>query len=81
MGANAARKLAQADLKLTVTEFLLIKIFVVALGFMFGQFLGRGAGLLSLLFALIFAGGRLVRARLVCQVPPGQAPERLQRPT
>jgi tight adherence protein B len=53
---TTARKLAQADLKLTVTEFLLIKIFVVAIGFMFGQFLGRGAGALSILTALIFAG-------------------------
>jgi tight adherence protein B len=53
---TTARKLAQADLKLTVTEFLLIKIFVVALGFMFGQFLGREAGPLGLLTALIFAG-------------------------
>jgi len=53
---TTARKLAQADLKLTVTEFLLIKIFVVAIGFIFGQFLGREAGPLALLTALIFAG-------------------------
>jgi tight adherence protein B len=51
-----ARKLAQADLKLTVTEFLLIKIFTVAVGFMFGQFLGRGAEGLALLIAIIFGG-------------------------
>ena len=50
-----ARKLAQADLKLTVTEFLMIKIFAVAVGFMFGTFLGRGSGALALLFALVAA--------------------------
>src|SRR5947209_6029993 len=35
-----ARKLAQANLKLTVTEFVLLKIGAMAVGFMFGEFLG-----------------------------------------
>ena len=52
---TTARKLAQADLKLTVTEFLLFKVFTVALGFMFGQFLGRGAGALAILVAFVGA--------------------------
>src|SRR5947209_2998686 len=41
-----ARKLGQADLKLTVTEYVLFKVGSMALGFMFGLFLGRGAGIM-----------------------------------
>src|SRR5438552_2695122 len=47
-----ARKLAQADLKLTVTEFVLLKVGAMAVGFMFGEFLGRGAGPLQILVGL-----------------------------
>jgi len=50
-----ARKLAQADLKFTVTEFLLIKIFSVAMGYLFGMFLGRASGILQILFGITFA--------------------------
>ena len=50
---TTARKLAQADLKLTVTEFLLIKLFTVAVGFLFGQLVGRGWGPLTIVVALV----------------------------
>jgi tight adherence protein B len=49
------RNLAQADLKLTITEYLLIKALVVVVGWMVGQFIGRGGGGLALLFGMIFA--------------------------
>src|SRR5690349_7990903 len=52
---RVARNLAQADLKLTITEYLLIKAFCVVVGWLVGQFIGRGEGGLALLFGLIFA--------------------------
>jgi tight adherence protein B len=53
---RAARKLAQADLKLTITEFLLIKALSVVVGWLVGQFIGRGMeGFMIPLFGLIFA--------------------------
>jgi len=52
---NIQRKLARADLKLTVTEFLLIKTFAVVVGWMLGQFIGREQGVLTLFFAAAFA--------------------------
>ena len=52
---RVARNLARADLKLTITEYLLIKAFTVVLGWLVGQFIGRGAGPLQLLLGLIFA--------------------------
>lgn len=50
-----ARKLAQADLKLTVTEFLLIKGFMIAVGFILGDLVGRGWGPLTLLVGVVGA--------------------------
>src|SRR4051794_24181983 len=47
------RRLAQANLKLTLTEYMLIKVFSVAGFWLIGMFLGRGSGVLVYLFALI----------------------------
>jgi tight adherence protein B len=49
------RNLAQADLKLTVTEFILFKLLAVVAGWMVGQFIGREQGALTIAFAVIFA--------------------------
>jgi tight adherence protein B len=49
------RNLAQADLKLTVTEFVLFKLLAVVVGWMVGQFIGREQGALTIAFAVIFA--------------------------
>ena len=49
------RNLAQADLKLTVTEFVLFKLLAVVVGWMVGQFIGRDQGALTIAFAVIFA--------------------------
>lgn len=49
------RNLAQADLKLTVTEFILFKLLSVVAGWMVGQFIGREQGALTIAFAVIFA--------------------------
>lgn len=49
------RNLAQADLKLTVTEFILFKLLSVVAGWMIGQFIGRDQGALTIAFAVIFA--------------------------
>ncbi len=49
---RVARNLAQADIKLTITEYLLIKAFAVAVGWLLGQFLGRGTGGLQILVGL-----------------------------
>ena len=52
---RVGRNLARADLKLTVTEFLLIKGLTVVVGWLVGQFIGRGQGGLQLLFGVLFA--------------------------
>ncbi|HMA34643.1 MAG TPA: type II secretion system F family protein [Chloroflexia bacterium] len=52
---RAQRNLAQADLKLTVTEFVLIKALTLVLGWLAGNFIGRDQGILTFLFAVIFA--------------------------
>ncbi len=52
---RAQRNLAQADLKLTVTEFILFKLLAVVAGWMVGQFIGRDQGALTIAFAVIFA--------------------------
>lgn len=51
--AETAKRLAQADLKLTVSEFLLIKIGAVAVGAALGLYVGRGAEAFSIVFAII----------------------------
>jgi len=53
---RAAAKLASANLKLTISEFMLIKVFSVVAGWLIGQFIGRGMeGIMIPLFGLIFA--------------------------
>ena len=53
---RVARNLAQADLKLTITEFLLIKAFSVVGGWLVGQFMTREqTGVVPLVFGVIFA--------------------------
>lgn len=51
--AETAKRLAQADLKITVSEFLLIKIGAVAVGGALGLYIGRGAEAFSIVFAII----------------------------
>lgn len=51
--AEAARKLAQADLKMTVAEYVLVKIVSVAVFFGLGVFLGRGAEVFALVIGVI----------------------------
>ncbi|MEA2575332.1 MAG: tight adherence protein, partial [Chloroflexia bacterium] len=41
-GKNIQRKLAQADLKLTLLEFMLAKVALLVLGLAVGAYLGRG---------------------------------------
>ncbi len=51
--AETAKRLAQADIKLTVSEFLLIKVAAVAVGAALGLYIGRGADVFSIVFAVI----------------------------
>ncbi len=51
-GRSIQRKLAQADLKLTLFEFFLVKGAGVFVGFALGFYLGRGAAIQQLLFSL-----------------------------
>jgi tight adherence protein B len=49
-GKQTQRKLAQADLKLTLFEFMLIKVFMVIVGLVVGLFLGRGGPIQEVIF-------------------------------
>jgi len=49
-GRKIQRKLAQADLKLTLFEFMLFKFLTLMLGLMIGLYLGRGGALQQILF-------------------------------
>jgi len=49
-GKQTQRKLAQADLKLTLFEFMLIKVFMVIVGLAVGLFLGRGGPIQEVIF-------------------------------
>jgi tight adherence protein B len=49
------RNLARADLKLTVAEFLGIKLLCVAIGFAIGVFLGRGFAQFSIIVGIVVA--------------------------
>lgn len=51
-GKNVQRKLAQADLKLTLFEFMLIKVALMVVGLLVGFYLGRGGSLQLILFSL-----------------------------
>lgn len=49
-GRKVQRKLAQADLKLTLFEFMLAKGFMLAVGIMLGLYLGRGGAIQQVMF-------------------------------
>lgn len=51
--ALTAKRLTQADVKLTVSEFLMIKLAAVAVGGAIGLYIGRGADVFSLVFAVV----------------------------
>lgn len=51
-GRNVQRKLAQADLKLTLLEFMITKIALMLVGLAAGLFLGRGGAIQSALFSI-----------------------------
>jgi tight adherence protein B len=51
-GKKVQRKLAQADLKLTLFEFMLFKGLTLILGIMIGLYLGRGGAVQQVIFGL-----------------------------
>jgi tight adherence protein B len=51
-GKTIQRKLAQADLKLTLFEFMLIKLFTVLTGLVIGLYIGRGSSISQVIFTL-----------------------------
>jgi tight adherence protein B len=51
-GRKIQRKLAQADLKLTLFEFMLAKVFMLSVGIMVGLYLGRGGPVQQVVFGL-----------------------------
>jgi tight adherence protein B len=51
-GKTVQRKLAQADLKLTLFEFMLVKLFALAVGVMIGLYLGRGGPVEQVIFTV-----------------------------
>jgi len=51
-GKTVQRRLAQADLKLTLFEFMLIKVFTVLTGLVIGLYLGRGGPVTQVIFTL-----------------------------
>lgn len=51
-GISTVRKLAQADLKLTLFEFMLIKVCTTIAGLALGLFLGRGGAVQTVIFGL-----------------------------
>ncbi len=52
-GKTVQRRLAQADLKLTLFEFMLTKIFSTITGTALGLFLGRGGAISTVVFGLV----------------------------
>lgn len=52
-GKGIQRKLAQADFKLTLLEFMLVKIALMIVGLLVGVYLGRGGALQIVLFGLV----------------------------
>jgi tight adherence protein B len=52
VGKTVARKLAQADLKLTLFEFFLLKGLSVAMGLSLGLYVGRGGSVQQVLFSI-----------------------------
>jgi tight adherence protein B len=72
--ANIRQQLARADLRLTVGEWLIIRVTAVALGFVFGFLLGAATNGLTLLTGLglgilgVFAPGWYLRYRIARRV-------------
>ncbi len=52
VGKTVAKKLAQADLKLTLFEFFLLKALAMAMGLSIGLYLGRGGAVQQVLFSV-----------------------------
>jgi tight adherence protein B len=69
-GKATQRKLAQADLKLTLFEYMLIKVFMVIMGLAVGLFLGRGGPIEAVIFTVagvavgFFGPGFFVKLRM-----------------
>jgi tight adherence protein B len=55
-GKTVQRRLAQADLKLTLFEFMLIKCFTVLTGLVVGLYLGRGGPVTLVIFTIAGVG-------------------------
>ncbi len=53
--AETAKRLAQADVKLTVGEFLMIKLGSVVVGGLIGLYIGRGADAFAFVFGIVGA--------------------------
>jgi len=51
-GRKVQRKLAQADIKLTLFEYMLTKIFTLCIGIMVGLYLGRGGPVQQVIFGI-----------------------------
>jgi len=51
-GRKVQRRLAQADLKLTLFEFYLVKVFTLSIGIMVGLYLGRGGAVQQVIFGI-----------------------------
>ena len=68
-GKNVQRKLAQADLKLTLFEFMLAKVSMTIAGAAVGLFIGRGGPVESVVFGLSGIAIGFFGSRPVCQVP------------
>lgn len=70
IGKTTARKLAQADLKLTLFEFFLLKALAVATGLSIGLYLGRGGAVQQVIFSIggvalgLFAPDMFVKYRI-----------------
>ncbi len=52
-GKNVQRKLAQADFKLTLLEFMLAKVALMIVGLVVGIYLGRGGAIQVVIFGLV----------------------------
>jgi tight adherence protein B len=51
-GKRVQRRLAQADIKLTLFEFYLVKVFTLSIGIMVGLYLGRGGAVEQVIYGL-----------------------------
>ena len=74
-GKNVQRKLAQADLKLTLFEFMLAKVSMTIAGAAVGLFIGRGGPVETVVFGLAGIAVGFFAPGPVREVPNIQAPE------